>query len=111
MTVLIIFSFDEAKAPVKKTGFSQTQEEPRLYGRPEIEAVNVNVDVGEKSDKMSEDESSSGTNSSDNETLFSATGKTQEMVTLCHIAMIKTWKHGLHQKMRIQALTHLLPSQ
>ncbi|OAG03264.1 uncharacterized protein CC84DRAFT_1261852 [Paraphaeosphaeria sporulosa] len=77
MTVLIMFSFDEAKASLKKTGFSQ-KEEIQLYGRPEVEMLDVDVDLGGKSDKTSEGEFSAGTKSSDNESSVHSDGEESE---------------------------------
>ncbi|KAF2439176.1 hypothetical protein P171DRAFT_476960 [Karstenula rhodostoma CBS 690.94] len=61
MTVLV-FMFDETKAPLKKTGSSQAQREFSPT-RPEVEIMDVDVDVGQ----TSEHEPSTGTNSSDGE--------------------------------------------
>lgn len=53
MTVLIMFSYDQTKANPWEPNPPKTQDEPRLYGRPEVHIVNADVDVAGTSDMSS----------------------------------------------------------
>jgi hypothetical protein len=75
MTILIMFMFDEDKAPSKSIGSVQVQEET-FPTRPEVEILDVDVDVG----NMSADESSIGAESSDEESSVHIDGEISEDV-------------------------------
>jgi hypothetical protein len=75
MTVLIMFMFDENKVPLKRTGSVHKQEE-NFPTRPEVEIMDVDVDVS----RMSGDISSIGAESSDLERSVHNDGETTEDV-------------------------------
>lgn len=73
MTVLIIFMFDETKGPLKQPVSAEKREE-HFTTHPNVEIMNVDVDVGE----TNEDESSPETNSLDEENSIHSDGSFSE---------------------------------